>query len=513
MRRNFIAAILAGCLALAACGTTDPGLTADRSRELVDVEIAVTEDTMPTPSSVPVNPNNAMIDFGTNKEPQPYDEFLQIALADIQDYWRVTYPEVYGTPYIELGGGIWASYPGREGNPIPEAPNGCRGRPDDQYIAQGNAFYCGGIDPSTGQLVFDYMAYDDFQLIPDQVEANGQVAVGVIFAHEFGHAIQARVDKITNDATVFGEQQADCFAGSWSAHVQRGESASLVFGDDEVRAGLTAMIEIADPLIITDENGQPISIDVLQDGAHGTAFDRVGAFEHGFLGGAVACMGLETTPLPLLNIKFDTTDTSDIERGGNTPYDGDETTDPVIPTLQTLLVEDLTRFWTGAVDGFVAPAVVAYEHDGPYPECDDVDESAFPFGAFYCPSTNSILYDDGFARALFRTYGDFSVGYIISNAWSDAAQTAIGSSLTGEQRVLINECLTGAWTQDIIPNDSGTQPFVISPGDLDEAVQTALILGTEDISDNQMGSAFEKIEFFRAGVLGGVAECNSRITG
>ncbi len=499
MRRTLFAAILTGCLVLVACGTTDPGVTADRSDQAIDISITDVNGTMPPPVSAAPNPNNALIDFGDNKEPQPYDEFLRAALADVQDFWRITYPEVYGTPYVELSGGIWASYPGRQGTPIPEAPNGCRGDPSQEYIAQGNAFYCG---------FGDYMAYDDFDLIPRLVEAYGQSAVGVVFAHEFGHAIQERAARLAQDApVVFFEQQADCFAGAWTAHVARGESATLTFGDDDIRAGLSAMVAVKDPTIVADENGNPTAINVFEGNAHGSAFDRVGAFETGFLGGAVECMALETNPLPLLNLQFGTD--AEIANRGNTPYDADA----VNASLQELVVTDLTRFWNASVSTFTAPTVISYPHDGPFPDCPDVDQSAFPFGAFFCPSTNSLLYDDGFARALYRTYGDFSVGYIISNAWSDAAQIALGSNLTGESRVLINECLTGAWTQNIIPSGDPNQTFSISPGDLDEAVETALILGTEGIDTNQMGSAFEKIEFFRAGVLGGVAECNNRITG
>lgn len=517
MRRTFLAASLASAALLSACGTTDPGLTAERSNAVVEITLQPTPDTTqdPTqdttqettpPSIPPPNPNNAMIDFGTNKEPQPYDEFLQLALADVQDYWRLAYPETYGSEYIELSGGIWASYPEREGNPIPAYPEGCRGDPEEAYIAEQNAFYCG---------YGDYMAYDDFNLVPGLVDSFGQTAVGIVFAHEFGHAIQARVGNqaITEGATVYGEQQADCFAGSWTAHVARGESSTLKFSDEDIRSGLSAMVALKDPLIIGDENGAPTGIDVFEGAAHGTAFDRVGAFEYGFNGGAAACKDLETNPLDLLNLQFDQGDNMiDIQRGGNTPYDGDPSTDPATAPLETLLVDDLTRFWTASVTTFAPPEVVSYPHKGPFPECADVDEDAFPFGVFYCPSTNQLLYDDGFTRTLFSRFGDFSVGYVISNAWSEAVQTELGSSLDGEKRALINDCLTGAWTKDIVPNGSDTQPFQISPGDLDEAVETALVLGTEGLDANLMGSAFEKIDYFRAGVLGGVGECNRRIT-
>ncbi|HRE01024.1 MAG TPA: neutral zinc metallopeptidase, partial [Ilumatobacteraceae bacterium] len=440
---------------------------------------------------------------GTNKEPQPYDEYLQRALADVQDFWRATYPAVYGSTYEELAGGIWASYPGREGNPIPAYPDGCRGDPREMYIAQSNAFYC-----SFG----DYMAYDDFDLIPRLVDDYGETAVGVVFAHEFGHAIQARVNNPdvwgVNAPVVRGEQQADCFAGAWTAHVARGESALLNFGDEGVRAGLSAMVAVKDPLLVLDANGQPVSPDVFEGSAHGTAFDRVGAFQYGFLGGAPACKDMETTPLPLLNIKF--TDEGDLAREGNTPYDGDPAQQ--IDPLMTLLSTDLDRFWTLSVSGFSSPQLVGYPNNGPYPSCPGVPEDNFPLHVFYCQATNQVMYDDGYTRRLFQVFGDFSVGYLISNAWNEAVQTELGSSLAGERRLLINTCLTGAWTGNIIPDGTNTQPFTISPGDLDEAVQVALVLSPEEaISDMSMGSSFEQIDFFRAGVLGGVSECNNRI--
>ena len=431
------------------------------------------------------NPNNAVIDFGDNKPPQPYDDFLQASLADIQDYWRTTFPEVYGKPFTDLTGGIWASYPKR----TPAVPNGCSGRPDEEYVAQGNAFYCGNGD---------YMAYDDFDLIPTLTKAFGDSAVGVVFAHEFGHAIQARVGVLKDNPVVYKEQQSDCFAGAWTAHVARGESPYLKFGDGDIKAGLSAMVAVKDG---------KLGVDVYSGRAHGTAFDRVGAFENGFKGGAAACKEMETNPLPLLNLKF--SDQTEQQSNGNLAY----------KDIGPYVVDDLTRFWSGTFTAnklaFKPPTVSSYPHAGPFPKCDGISDSQYPFQALYCTSTNSVVYDEDYAQALYNKFGDFSVGYILSNAWSDGVQTQLGSGLTGEPRALINECLTGAWTKDIVPPLSGAlgDQAYISPGDLDEAVETALLTGDQSISGNVMGSAFEKIDNFRAGVLGGIQECNKRITG
>jgi hypothetical protein len=122
-----------------------------------------------------------------------------------------------------------------------------------------------------------------------------------------------------------------------------------------------------------------------------------------------------------------------------------------------------------------------------------------------------IAYDNDFAINLYSSYGDFSIGYLLSNAWSDAVQTQLNSSLAGKDRALMNDCLTGVWTKDIVPTDSQSQPFAISPGDLDEVITTALII--DDITGRPpAASAFDRISSFRTGVLDGLGECTKRLT-
>ncbi len=442
---------------------------------------SIPEATTPPLNSVEANPDDAVIDFGANKEPQPYDDYLQAALADIQQYWRTTYPQVYGEPYQELQGGIYAAYPDRE-EPIP----GC-GEPESTYeeVREGGAFYCD---------LGDFIAYDDFELVPDFSERLGNSAIAVVFAHEFGHAIQSRAGELQrNVATVFLEQQADCFAGSWAAHVARGESDSLTFGDAEVKSGLIAMVEVKDPVVF--------GTNIFDPNAHGSAFDRVGAFQEGFINGAARCTELIDDPLQLLNLQFNSDE--EILNEGNLPY----------VQIGALVEEDLTRFWNSTFTtrglNYVAPTIAVYGTDGPYPECAGVDPSSYRQNAVYCPDSNQVVFDDDFARELHRTFGDFTVGYLIGLAWSDNVQTQLGGSLGGQDRALATDCLIGAWTQDTIPPGSGdpNQALFVSPGDLDEAVSTALIFGDEGQNDDIVGSGFEKIASYRVGVLGGVEAC------
>jgi predicted metalloprotease len=61
--------------------------------------------------------------------------------------------------------------------------------------------------------------------------------------------------------------------------------------------------------------------------------------------------------------------------------------------------------------------------------------------------------------------------------------------------------------------EEGESRGLISPGDLDEAVLAAITIGDPGLHDDKIGSAFEKIDSFREGVLGGIPVCIDRING
>jgi hypothetical protein len=53
--------------------------------------------------------------------------------------------------------------------------------------------------------------------------------------------------------------------------------------------------------------------------------------------------------------------------------------------------------------------------------------------------------------------------------------------------------------------------LVLSAGDLDEAIITAIDRSDERTDTDEFGSAFEKVDAFRTGVLGGLNVCRSEI--
>ena len=63
------------------------------------------------------------------------------------------------------------------------------------------------------------------------------------------------------------------------------------------------------------------------------------------------------------------------------------------------------------------------------------------------------------------------------------------------------------------PEEGESRAGQVSPGDLDEAVLAAITIGDPGFGDDRIGSAFEKIDSFREGVLGGIPACTERING
>ncbi len=506
-------------ISLVACGTVDQGVTATRSRQsqnegpngttpdggttptggtTPDGGTTPTGDTTapgdPDPSDIctraPIEPvPDGVIDFGDAKTPQCYDGFLVAAFKDIEDFWGEQFPLTYGGDFAPLEGGIFAAYPDRT-DPIP----GC-GSPQTNFDdVQGNAFYC--IDG-------DFMAYDDEDLIPSLVKDLGEAAVGVVLAHEFGHAVQARADEF-GQPTILKEQQADCFAGAWAAHVARGESDTIQFGDADIKSGLIAMIQVRDPVEISGGNDPD---------AHGTGFDRVGAFQDGFNGGPERCKPFFDENRILIDIPFDRTDAT----GGNLPFDeiinGATNADG---TVFTGITGDLGEFWTQVLQqegvAYTAPAVVLYPTKGPFPTCEGVDERAFPKNSFYCADTNEVMLDEDFGRELAGDplFGDMSVGYLLAQGFSESVQVARGSSLDGVDRSLADDCLTGVWVADIVPTvDGPKRQLTLSAGDLDEAIITAISRSDQSSDVDRRGTSFEKIDSFRDGVLNGIDACDA----
>ncbi len=526
MRRRFVASVVAFVGLLAGCGFDAEVITVEANRTPGEVsngdvaaqgpsdtqspEITEPESTVPItsppeitePALPPLSepellidvPIGDVVDVGDEKSDRDYDAFVAVALSDIERWWSESYPDVYGEPFVPLEGGIFAGYPERTS----DLPGCGESRTRYQDLAQYAAFYC---------EIGDFMIYDDGDdsLLKALTDEFGPAVMGIVLAHEYGHAIQQRIGALDQLlATIYTEQQADCFAGAWTGQAYGGESPMLRLGDADIRAGLIAMLSVRDP----------VGTDQFVAGGHGSAFDRVGAFQEGFVSGPTRCAELLDAPLTLMPNQFWSLD--DVGRGGNASYDCSDDPDPDCIPAPTFLAEDINDFWKTSL-GTEFPTLTpnAVDEITSVP-CDE----PLQLGAdvLLCSSRDVVAYDEPDVLSLYTDFGDFTLGYFYGIAWAERAQEQIESPLTGEARALMNDCFTGAWVRDITPDSSGrpartTTGITSSPGDLDEAIQMAVLVGDPGASDNIVGSPFEKIESFRTGVLGGLDACNARIPG
>lgn len=225
-----LAVALSGCLPSIDTGNVTP----------VEPTTPVTEEGGPTDEEI-----DALIGEIVNE----IDEAVTVTDAFWAQHWSEYFTGEYEPPLVV------GLYDGTD----PNETVTCNGSVPEA----GNAFYC-GLDDS---LVWDAGLMLD-------AYSEGDAIVWFIVAHEWGHAIQARLDPSILWAA--DELEADCF------------SAAALFG-----AAQDGLMEFEDGDAAEIANG----ITALSDGTpwttvedHGDPFDRIDAFNDGRQGGVNACL-------------------------------------------------------------------------------------------------------------------------------------------------------------------------------------------------------------------------------
>lgn len=395
------------------------------------------------------------------------EEIPPAVIEDLEVYWAETMPEVYGSEYVPVGGGF---YP----YDSEDLPPSCGGQDTDYELWAFNAFYC---EPD------DLVAWDTEQLLPTLWDDYGPYAIAMVMAHEWGHAIQARSGVFGEVDSITSELQADCFAGSWTAWVYEGESESLTLDDAAFGQALGGLILIRDAPGTSPED--PV--------AHGSAFDRINAFQEGFESGAGRCVEYPTDLPTVVELEF--TDQTDYELGGNLPVD----------EVVELATADLNAYWSSLIDGFEpVEGVVAYEVGASdVPSCDgDLDDEADQAEAvIYCIDENIVAVDAEYLVGVGDEIGDAAVTALLAQQWAIAALLQADSLPEEPLDVLTaGVCFTGAWTADIFTRDPASVPegmiTGLSPGDLDE-----VILAWTSVFEGDEGEDAGIVPFLLVGAL------------
>jgi predicted metalloprotease len=401
----------------------------------------------------------------------PVNKLAMQGIADIEQWWSTQYPDLYGTDWSPVEGGYFAVYPSEGGPPPPCAT-------DASDVAD-NAFYC---------ATKDVVAWDAEGLLPEQQKKFGDFVIPVILAHEYGHAVQARSNFTAR--TVTRELQADCFAGAWAKHAKDDGVFEVNAADlDKALAGI---------LNIRDTPGTSNT----DPNAHGSGFDRVGAFQDGYDNGLGNCKDYRDDEPMVLELPFN--DVVDASRGGDSPYD----------SIVNGVPYDIEDYWTQVYPEIAEGqqwtplhSIEPFNPDDP-PTCGG--QSAEGYSLFYCVPDDYVGWDNVDAMpAVYDQGGDYAVATLLATQWGLAALTRLGDDSDEKTSTLRGDCLAGAYTASvIIYNRPDTSTYHISPGDLDEGIKALLVFrGDGDVE--RQGAGWARVKAFREGVINGAEPCLS----
>ena len=412
-----------------------------------------------------------------NTDDGEIDNLAASAISDIEDYWENAYPEAFDDDFTPVKDVISWDAAGYE-------PAGFCGQ--DTYGLE-NAGYC-FVDHTIG--------WDRGRLLPDVKDNFGEIAVANVLAHEYGHAIQ-RQSRLNKKGTpiLVAEQQADCLAGSYMRWVAEGNSDRFTLSTaDGLNSLLAAVISFRDPLLSEDEYA-PGAND------HGSAFERITAFQFGFTDGASSCASINEREI--------------VQRRGDLPValqQGESGDWPVSEESVKAIMEALGTLFSPA-----DPPTLSLEGEQ---DCPDARPSP---PVSYCPATNTIGVDMSELEAMGApsdqmdglVSGDNTAYSILVSRYMLALQHQRGGlALDSAEAALRTACLTGVattkMTEPVTTSDGTT--VALSAGDLDEAVSGLLTngLAAGDVNGETVPSGFSRMDAFRTGVLGDEERCFKR---
>jgi predicted metalloprotease len=432
--RSIVAVLLASLMAIAACSPA-PGKPAE---------------------SVVVQPADPSFIHGTDGS--DIDRLAATVVTEVQRYWAAEFPADFGTPWRDLDGGFFSvDTTATNGRPPP-----CSGASKE---VEGNAYFCAAVDA---------VAWDRSALLPVLRERYGETSVVVVLAHEIGHAVQQRSGMDVGgadhrDRPLRTESMADCYAGSFVRWVTDGHSPRLRINPAQLDTALRALIVFRDP------------IGTAASDAHGTAFDRVSAFQDGYRDGSRRCSAVEDETRKLTDSEPDP---------GNRPVD-DIVRSADVPSFFARLVTDRGRRWN-------PPS--AHWSTEPAARC---ARAVTPVA--YCTRPPGVIVDRDALTALRRDIGDHAGTTLLASRYAVAAMDALGRPLAGAAAGRQAVCLSGAYTGSL----ARQQGVPLSPGDLDEALEVLLVQDgvSRDVTGSNSLTGFDRIAAFRTGAVGGPGAC------
>ncbi|GAB3276605.1 neutral zinc metallopeptidase [Parasphingorhabdus pacifica] len=407
------------------------------------------------------------------------DGLARDAVDDVQTYWKEAFPETFDDADFK---------------PVKRLVSfDSRGRGTDlcgtNTARLANAFYC---PPE------DTIAWDRAELLPKLDKSFGPMAVVTVIAHEMGHAVQHRAKTAkADDPVIVLEQQADCFTGAYYRHVAEGSSEHFRLSTGD---GLNQVMSVLN--YVRDVPGHS---DFTGNDAHGSAFDRITAFQHGFSSGPRRCAEMDADEVKERTTQFQFW------------KDEQESDLPVSEKHLAAVERSLRQVFH---DSGAEPPSIRTGTTG----CDNTSTTS---PATYCPESNAVSLDLDELQEIAEApekggkgYGDFAAYAQVASRYVLSVQDAAGMSLDDDAAGLRTACLVGSWSGLLVEDPIGRRNPVgklrVAPGDIDEGV--AAMLGEDsliaaNVRGEQVPAGFARVEAFRIGFQTGSGQCTTKYSG
>ena len=474
-RRHLTGAVIAAAAALlvTACSTTLQGKAVSVFDDPFSVAGMPATDGPTGLRSDALGPSRVV----TGTDDSDIDELARQSISDIEEFWEATYGEAFDGEF----------------------------KPVDELVSwDANGFdghFCG---TDTYGLVNAGFCHDDNtigwdrgELLPGLQRSFGDMGVTMVLAHEYGHSVQEQASMANDDTlTLVSEQQADCLAGVYMRWVAEDNSPRFTLSTGEgLNNVLAAVIGFRDPVL--NEDDPEVGID-----EHGSAFERLSAFQFGFTDGASACASIDMREIG--------------QRRGDLPVLLPENESGELP-----ITEKSVRDIIDAMNILFSPAKPP-ELTFDSADCPDARPSP---PASYCPATNTIAVDlSGLETMGTQTEeddagglatGDNTAYSVLVSRYMQAIQHQHGGvKLDNAEAALRTACLTGVATTKMSKNATTPDGNTIglTAGDIDEAVSGILTNGlvASDVNGESVPAGFSRIDAFRVGVLGDQERCFKR---
>jgi hypothetical protein len=469
------AAMAAACAALmvAGCGSTTQGLAVS---PLYDPFRAGGLPAQDGPSGIRENAPAPEGDV-QDTDGGDADKLATLAVNDVAEFWEKNYAESFDGSFKPVQDLV--SYDSES----PSSPEICGG----ETYGNPNALFC-----PPDHLI----AWDRGVLVPIGQQFFGDTSIAALLAHEYGHAVQDMA-KIVDDetSTLVSEQQADCLAGTYVRWVAEGKSPRFELSTgDGLNHVLAGVLTLRDPTYAAGD------APYLEQG-HGTALDRISAFQIGFTSGASECGKIDMDEITARRGDLPLTLPSD--DAGDSSSGNVEVTEDVVTSLIKVLDEVFKP---------TDPPKLSFDA----PECSDAKPSP---PASYCPDSNTIFVDVAALAEMGKPadredytllQGDNSALSVVASRYALAVQHERGEPLDTAAAALRTACLTGV-AQAAMSEDKSLA-LVLTAGDLDEAVAGLLTNGlvASNVDGETVPAGFTRIVAFRSGLGGDTDLCYAR---